>query len=610
MTDLPQMQSVINALGWMLIHFVWQGGCIAVGFWAVCSLSNRKNAILRYWAGLLALFACLLVSAGTFLLYLKPGGGQVAAAAVAMPAIAAVSGYKVSAGQFLQQALEPTLPLLVILWGCGVSFLSTRIVFGWIGTRRLVRIGARPVSRHLREVVRQLRAQLQITKAVRIFRSSRVLVPTVVGWLRPVILLPASVIARLPVEQLEMIIAHELGHVRRNDYLVNLLQVIIETLFFYHPAVAWMSKEIRQEREHCCDDLVVAHCGRPVLYARALANLEVLRTPERLPATAMAATGGDLFHRVSRIVRVELPRTSSGFAQVMMMFGLALATAVGARQGLEMSSKLQAGDMTAVSYQAPDVFRDQVLVAPGLGQGIRLHQDNVQQQRLQTEARVRRAATVDQAGSEPETKKHPAGIPDDIAMPAAAPLSAEHARTESISAELLQAQPPAVTPPVIEFAMSEPLELASLPTRMPDRTKVEKEDVSAVLIPESVITPDYPYRAFREGVAGFVKLEFTVDQNGKVRDIAVVEAQPGRTFDSAAIKALKKWRFEVSQSHDEAQRLYQVFDFAVADNADRPQQRQRRCDRTGSNICGSHYSPDTIIQYGSQSERVARVTEK
>ena len=102
-------------------------------------------------------------------------------------------------------------------------------------------------------------------------------VPTIVGCLRPVILLPASVVTGLPASHLDAVLAHELAHVRRHDYLVNVLQSLVETLLFYHPAVWWCSRQIRIEREHCCDDLVVEACGDRVVYAHALAQLEELR---------------------------------------------------------------------------------------------------------------------------------------------------------------------------------------------------------------------------------------------------------------------------------------------------------------------------------------------
>jgi hypothetical protein len=125
-------------------------------------------------------------------------------------------------------------------------------------------------------------------------------VPTVIGWLRPVILLPASTLTGLSAAQIEALLAHELAHIRRYDYLINLLQTAVETLLFYHPAVWWISRQIREEREHCCDDLAVAACGNVLIYARALAELERLRVAA--PRFAVAATGGPLVRRIQRLI--------------------------------------------------------------------------------------------------------------------------------------------------------------------------------------------------------------------------------------------------------------------------------------------------------------------
>ena len=122
-----------------------------------------------------------------------------------------------------------------------------------------------------------LRHRLGVSRPVRLLKSALVEVPTVIGWFRPVILLPAATLSGLTPGQLEAILAHELAHVRRLDYLVNAFQCLVETLMFYHPIAWWISRCIREERENCCDDLVVEVCGDRLGYARALVTLEGLR---------------------------------------------------------------------------------------------------------------------------------------------------------------------------------------------------------------------------------------------------------------------------------------------------------------------------------------------
>jgi bla regulator protein blaR1 len=204
-----------------------------------------------------------------------------------------------SAALAVRARIADALPGVVGLWCAGVVLLSIRYLGGWRLVQRLDRT-ARPlaegeVAAGLGRLVRRMR----ISRPVRLLESAMVEVPTVVGWLRPAILLPAATLGGLTAEQLEAILAHELAHIRRHDYLASLLQSAVETVLFYHPAVWWVSHRMRVERELCCDDEAVAACGNPVQYARALAGLEALRpAPRLLPA----GSGGPLFERIARLV--------------------------------------------------------------------------------------------------------------------------------------------------------------------------------------------------------------------------------------------------------------------------------------------------------------------
>jgi len=159
------------------------------------------------------------------------------------------------------------------------------------------------VDTSLHSKLKELAEKLQVNRAVQLMESALVQVPTVVGWLKPVILLPASALTGLTSEQLEAMLAHELAHIKRFDYLVNMLQTVVEILGFYHPAVWWVSHKIRAERENCCDDLAVSISGDRVRYARALTLMEEIRASRG--ELAVAASGGSLFARISRLVGKE-----------------------------------------------------------------------------------------------------------------------------------------------------------------------------------------------------------------------------------------------------------------------------------------------------------------
>jgi Zn-dependent protease with chaperone function len=190
------------------------------------------------------------------------------------------------------------VPLVPALWMAGVAVLSLRLLGGWVLTRSLARRAVTVVPPAIDAAAREMARRLELQRAVAILESAAVTVPTLVGWLRPVVLLPAAALSGLSPAQLQAILAHELAHVRRHDYLVNLLQSMVETLLFYHPAVWWVSAQVRAEREHSCDDLAVQVCGDRLVYVSALAELTTIERRQ----FALAATDGSLLQRVKRIL--------------------------------------------------------------------------------------------------------------------------------------------------------------------------------------------------------------------------------------------------------------------------------------------------------------------
>jgi beta-lactamase regulating signal transducer with metallopeptidase domain len=222
-----------------------------------------------------------------------------------------------------EERLTALLPWLVCAWLSGVLLLASRMVGAWLLVLRLKK-SARPVPAGFEELLARVSARLRVGRAVRLCRSALVEVPTVVGHLRPVILVPAGALLGLTPQQLEAVLAHELAHVRRYDYAVNLLQTAVETLLFYHPAAWWLSRRVRAEREHACDDAAVEATGDALSYARALAALEQLRADASPPAAlALAANGGSLMQRIQRLVNADT-RTHNRRPFAALALGVAL----------------------------------------------------------------------------------------------------------------------------------------------------------------------------------------------------------------------------------------------------------------------------------------------
>lgn len=203
----------------------------------------------------------------------------------------------------IHQALAPWLDGIVGIWFAGMLLFSLRPLSGWYTIRRLSTKETSAVPEDLLKLLRETAERLGVTKTVRIFQSSLATVPLVTGFLRPVILLPTSVVTGLPPAQLQAILAHELAHIRRYDQLVNLWQTLVETIFFYHPLVWWLSHQIRCERENCCDDVAVSVTGGKVAYGRALLALDELRGASSV--LALSSHGGALSSRIRRLVTGE-----------------------------------------------------------------------------------------------------------------------------------------------------------------------------------------------------------------------------------------------------------------------------------------------------------------
>jgi beta-lactamase regulating signal transducer with metallopeptidase domain len=361
-------QPAAQAVGWALLQFVWQGAVIGVLTAIALAALRRSASDVRYVVATigLALMLTLPVVTGVQKYQaLRADETQTAAAIVGDDSIvrSTTPQRTLSQGAGLEQRgaaaadrgvgqraddtsiwsraldgvrgvrVEPLLPTLMLVWLIGVSLLSLRLLTGWLWIQRLRTHGVSDANEICRRMTSRLSRRLHITRAIRLLESSLVDVPTVIGFMKPVILLPASVLGGLTPQQLEAILAHELAHIRRHDYVVNLLQTLVETVLFYHPAVWWVSRRIRVERENCCDDLAVSLCGDPVAYAHALADLEALRSgPAPDHHIAMAATGGSLLERVRRLLGAPSSHTGRGPAwlagtvALLLIGGIALGT--------------------------------------------------------------------------------------------------------------------------------------------------------------------------------------------------------------------------------------------------------------------------------------------
>src|SRR5690349_21606200 len=237
----------VEAVGWMLLHSLWQGAGVAAALVVALRVLCRASSTGRYLAACAAMIAIVAMPMTTLL---RPDSShrphaerRYAALETAIARDAAttakepISGPE-SAGVRIVDRVGPMLPAIVASWLVGVGVFSTRLLGGWLQARRWTTHQTRPLADPWTERVERIKERLGLRRAVALLDSARVEVPMVIGWIRPAILVPVAALSGLSAPELEAILAHELAHVRRHDYLVNLIQCVVEVLMFYHPA-AW-----------------------------------------------------------------------------------------------------------------------------------------------------------------------------------------------------------------------------------------------------------------------------------------------------------------------------------------------------------------------------------
>ena len=351
MTWLEQLlpPALVRALGWTLLHSLWQGAVVALALVGLLLLLRGHSARVRYATATAALSLLLLLSLATFVSYYQAAApaevaqvetyNEVVTESEIMPANAAAApAATVVAPTGLRRTLDyfdQNLPIIVLAWLLGLLAMTLRLLGGLAYVQRLRHYRVRPLGAEWQARLRALSERAGVRRPVALLESARVRVPLVVGHLRPVILLPLGTVTGLSANYMEAILAHELAHVVRRDYLLNLLQSVAEILFFYHPAAWFITAVLRTERENCCDDVATALIGgNPLTVARALAALaEQSLAPRPTPQLALSAVGpdGSLLGRIRRLARGRTaPTFAEGFlAACVVLAGLVLlSTAV------------------------------------------------------------------------------------------------------------------------------------------------------------------------------------------------------------------------------------------------------------------------------------------
>ncbi|MCH8618441.1 M56 family metallopeptidase [Undibacterium sp. TS12] len=345
-------QHIVNALGWALLHFVWQGSLIALLLAALLNLMAHAQARTRYAVAYTALIVCIYLPVSEFFVRLgKAYTGKEVQAFNEVPL-----QFRFDSSHVLVDSsawLDMHLSDIVIAWMICVAALALRMCMGLLWITTCMHPERSKPHPDWQARIDRMSGQFHICSRV-IFRVVEDLSgPVTVGIVRPMILLPGAMLTGMPVDLLEMLVAHEMGHIKRHDYLLNLIQTAIETLLFYHPAVWWISKQIRSEREEIADAIAARVTGEPRRLALALSELANFQFIT--PQLAQAAHGGNLMSRIKRLLQPEIKNVST--RGILGLFGAVATTLVYAGQAL---TSLPGNAVTQVEINTQPVANTQL----------------------------------------------------------------------------------------------------------------------------------------------------------------------------------------------------------------------------------------------------------
>ena len=316
------LNNMVKAIGWSILHSLWQGAIIyAILFLALMALPKMSSR-LKHNLAFASLFLIFSTFCFTFFKVFEfPKVSNLKVVEIDQIAYQDFSQFDNS----LNLKTEAYFPIVVAVYLVGIVFQLIVLLTGYFKLKTLKKASKINIPESWRIIFDMTIFQLKINKKVDFFLSEKVNVPLVVGFFKPVVLFPISLVTQLDAKQVEAILIHELSHIRRNDYLINLVKTFIETLLFFNPFVWLTTKFIHIEREHACDDLVIKATGTPLTYAHALLKLELLKD-KQTPSLSLAATGKNqhLYQRIKRITQMKTNYIN--VKQQFLILTLAIAT--------------------------------------------------------------------------------------------------------------------------------------------------------------------------------------------------------------------------------------------------------------------------------------------
>lgn len=575
----------LETLAWTLIHFLWQG--LVIGAVAAIALRglNQHKPQTRYMVALIAFSACLLAPVMTFgLLWAQFSDltyEMVSAENAFSGSMDAIWSRQYPA--WVMVVLSNLPDILVAGWLAGVLLGGCKLLFGFLGVQWVRHHGIEPVPRRLQALFDDVCAEMNLQGRVALRVSNRILSPMTVGWIRPLVLVPASAWLGLTQDELRLIIAHEIAHIRRMDYLVNLVQQIAVTILFYHPVVHWLSRVLSEEREMCCDEMVVGESeAKRLAYAKALLHLQ--EQHGHMMSLVMSARGGAFLRRVySLLTREERhhkgPQTAVNGMISLLMVGIVNTVLMlhsgdaVAKLGLGLSwqepGQVQSLPVRNRRHPLDFVLSDvkdsweTALERQSLGPALELAAVEEVSQRMlsqqsksasdQAKAISRNSKGSDSSGTQAsgQSRQHKEKQRTPSFNFAAAQALARQALDQEYQAKKTQAAWLKDNAEVGFEAEVKP-ELAALTTHL-TAASVASSDRSNSKVPKPrllrMVQPHFPLSARFHSAAGDVRLVYRLYPDGTIKDIQHDgESANHPALIKAAVEALEAWEYAPFQS--------------------------------------------------------------
>ncbi|VAW44712.1 hypothetical protein MNBD_GAMMA02-826, partial [hydrothermal vent metagenome] len=575
-------QLLISNIGWALIHFLWQGTLITLAYWVITRSIESIHA--KYWTGMGLVLLSLIVP----IININSTSLVNSSEELMIPlSNTIISHQQLGFEGLFFYFINASLPYIVLIWAFTVALLSIRLIRSWLQLAAIKHQCDSHISNELKQYIRKIAIKLDLPTIPFLKISTQVMVPAAYGMLKPTILLPLSLLSQIPRNQLEAIIKHELCHLKRHDFIHNIIQLFADTILFFHPGIRWMNNDIRHVREQCCDQMVLSHDTEKLTYAKALTNIAAYTNGMNLKHSVhIGINDGVLLNRVKFLLQ---NKSSQSSLMIFLPFLLFIVIAIILLQPGQNLTEKSASILAHVNQQ----YRVEENQSFSPQQKFMSNQfypkldKQAQEQKLsatinETIESNRIPTTVTDSNLNIATQSKP--ISTDINKNQLQIELAQNMQLQNIEANVL---PDGLTPyepithqpiaynseqqQVIEsYQSSSNIDLDVKPRGINSSTNTtlvsfsNTDSISITPKFKRYMAPEYPKTFWYNQIEQDVIATFKIQSNGRAYDISLSSQNNNYVaFEQAVEKAMKRWKFDVnSLNNSTLQRTYQqMFSF-------------------------------------------------